>query len=112
MVDYRLRFFIEGRDTLGSVTISKDKNVDDLKTEVHAEFIHSHFHKIDVGELILLKVCRFKILPLLIQTAPRLTQTPLSLRACKLRMPLRCFQWIASTKYGLISQPSVACIYV
>ena len=57
MADYVLCFLVEGTVALGVITISKDKRVADLRTQIHASCIHGHCRDIDALQLSLLEVC-------------------------------------------------------
>jgi hypothetical protein len=57
MAEYKLWYFIEGEDVLGSVTISRDETVEDLRIKIRRKCSQSYCKGIDTVQLVLLKVC-------------------------------------------------------
>ncbi|KAH9000666.1 hypothetical protein EDB86DRAFT_3101338 [Lactarius hatsudake] len=56
MADYNFWFFVEGKDTVTRVTVSKEKHVFDLKKEILEQLCHTYCKGVDAWELVLLKV--------------------------------------------------------
>ena len=60
-MDYDLWYFIEGKDLIHEVTISKDENVFGLKKAIHKQGNDRLWNGAVAEELVLLKVCDVQI---------------------------------------------------
>ena len=62
MATYKLRYFVEGKDGLASVTISNDKFVEDMRKDIYRKYGRSYWNGAEAMELVLLKVCDVRFL--------------------------------------------------
>ena len=56
MINYELWYFIEGKDLISNVTISKDEKVAELKRGIYRDFPPGYWGDVGAAELTLLKV--------------------------------------------------------